>query len=171
MKRVIGALLVLAIGVVGVARYLVRSVPRVEHVGLLSKEIRLWCSTNRLMDQSVVRDHVSAGDLGPDIPAWVTSGVTAATSCTRGAGTGLALDVVTFSTAIDENLWLLNDSTTPFSILHSQSPNAVFVGDGWVADLGWNDSQSNTSQSQAISSLASALHTPAKFHNFGSVSW
>jgi len=171
VKRIIAVLILLGVGIVGVAMHLTRSLPRIEHVGLLSRQISPWCSQYGLGRVTTVYNHVVSTNLGSGVPAWATSGVTAAASCSRGAGTGLTLDVLTFSSAGDENLWLLNDSTTPLVIAGSTAPNAVFVGDGWIANLGWNESRTDVSENQALTSLASVLHARAEFGNFGSVSW
>lgn len=171
VKRIIAVLIVLGVGIVAVAMHLTRSLPRVEHVGLLSREISPWCSKYGLIHQVIVRSHVDGAQLGVNVPAWTTSGVNAAALCSRGPGTGLTLDLLTFSSAGDENLWLLNDTTTPFAVAGSATPNAVYIGDGWIANLGWNERLTNVPEGQALASLGSVLHAQARFTNFGSVSW
>jgi hypothetical protein len=171
MKKINVAILVVVIGVLGVASIYLSGPPgKAEHLSQLVSEIRPWCSRYHLDNRRIVTSRANLPQLEETTsPSWLVSGVEAATYCTRGSSTGPMLLVLTFPTSVKENAWLNNDSQGEFQLLHSSVPNPVFVGLGWVAVLGWNTIWSRASEGAVLHRLYRALKTDYRSAGFNPV--
>jgi len=172
MKKFIGLILTVIAVAAGFVFVLSRSSPKVERMANLVAEVKPWCSKYGLDYRYTITNHAALVVVGQaSAPSWVWSGVSALTYCTKGSNSGLMLEVFTFPTAVDENIWLTKDSTAHFHIENSAKPNAVFEDRGWVAILGWNSARTAKTEGQALTTLTRVLGTNYEFKKFKQVNW
>lgn len=94
---------------------------------------------------------------------WPFEGSAGVLFCTN---SGRLLEVFTFPTDFDENQWLARDSGSVLQIEPPPKPNPVFIGNGWIALLGWNTSNSGITEGQLVTSISRCLGTSYYFRTF-----